>query len=393
MGLFSWFQKKGKKTEAVQPAEPEAVNTVLEKKPYRPSGFAEASQYISECREQLGEAKRQLREAGVEYEAVTSYLTDIQKIELVPEEERKDFTEAAEKIILFKREREKYKAQEIKLSERHRQGMELYEEVISEELKTMRKNEQYQSVIKNDMRHLEGEKGALLYEREEIVEKQENLKKLAVTTAVLVVVLLLLLAALEAVFETSMQVPFLLTVMMGAGSAVYIIAESRKNRTNMVLTEKKLSRAIALLNKVKIKYVNNTSCLEYSYEKLGVESSMELEYVWKQYLLLKERDRQFRSTTDKINQYNRLLISELKKYGIADAEVWTYQPEALLDKKEMVEVRHRLNVRRQKLRDRMDYNNKTVNDSVEELRKLKKEWPECENEIKLLFREFSVDEI
>ncbi|MFW5671995.1 MAG: hypothetical protein ACOCM8_06865, partial [Acetivibrio ethanolgignens] len=71
-------------------------------------------------------------------------------------------------------------------------------------------------------------------------------------------------------------------------------------------------------------------------------------------------EKQFRSTTEKINQYNQILITELKKIDVRDAEVWTYQPEALLDKREMVEVRHRLNVRRQKLRDRMDYNNKLL---------------------------------
>ncbi len=391
MGLFSWLRKKKKESVKEQPelrAE-EALSMEAAELP----AVEETSQSLEDCCEQMREAKRQIREAGVEYEAVTSYLTDIQKIDMVPEEERKAFEEAAEKIVLFRKERERYKSQEIKLSERHRQRMEQYEDIVPEELKKMQKNEQYQSVIKNDMRHLEGEKGSLSYEREEIIEKQKYLKKLAVTTAVLVLLLILLLVALEAVFEVTMAVPFLLTVFMGASSALYIVLESRKNRRGMVLTERKLSRAIGLLNKVKIKYVNNTGCLEYAYEKLGVGSSMELEYIWKQYLLLKEKERQFRSATDKINQYNQILINELKKYGIADAEVWTYQPEGLLDQKEMVEVRHRLNVRRQKLRERMDYNNKMLKDNLEELQRIKKQRPERENEIRLFLQGFSMDEI
>lgn len=394
MGLFSWFHKNRKKEKPVEDAiGQETVDTALEAKTANPMTLSEASQYAFDCFEQIREAKLKLREAKVEYEAVTSYFTDTQKIDMVPDEEKKTFLEAAEKILLFKGEREKYKGQEIKLSERHRQSMEQYEAVMHEELKKMQENEQYQSMIKNDMRHLEGEKGVLLYEREEIVEKQENLKKLAVTTAVLVAVLIALLAALSAVFEVSMSVPFLLTIIMGVASAFYMVVESKRNRKSMVLTEKKLSRAISLLNKVKIKYVNNVSCLEYSYEKLGVESSMELEYVWKQYLLLKERERQFRQTTEKINQYNQILIAELKKYGVADAEVWTYQPEALLDKKEMVEVRHRLNVRRQKLRERMEYNNKAMLYSLEEIKKVKNDWPELEGELMVPLRELSIDEI
>lgn len=395
MGLFSWFHKKKKENtaKAGEAGRQEAVDTKLEKKISKPATLPEASQYVSDCFEQIREASFKLREAKVEYEAVTSYFADTQKIDMVPDEEKRTFLEAAEKILLFKGEREKYKGQEIKLSERHRKSMEQYEPAMPEELKKMQENEQYQSMIKNDMRHLEGEKGVLLYEREEIVEKQENLKKLAVTTVVLVVVLIALLAALSAVFEVSMSVPFLLTVIMGAASAFYMVAESKRNRRDMVLTEKKLSRAISLLNKVKIKYVNNVSCLEYSYEKLGVESSMELEYVWKQYLLLKERERQFRMATEKINQYNQILITELKKYGVADAEVWTYQPEALLDKKEMVEVRHRLNVRRQKLRERMDYNNKAMLYSLEEIRNTKNDWPELEDELRVPLSELSIEEI
>lgn len=352
MSLFSWFHRKGKNAELTEQrnfssetAEEDLLSGEMKIPP------TEVDEQAKE------EARRQIEEAKVEYEAVTSYLTDIQRIDRAAEEERRTFTEAAEKILFLKGEREKYKSQEIKLSERHRNSMEMYEASLPKELKAMQEKEQYQSVIKSDLRHLEGEKGVLLYERDEIVKKQEALKKLAVTAAVLVTGLLLLLLLLAQVFEVSMLFPFLLDIFMGVASAAYIVYESRRNRTNMVLTEKKLSRAIGLLNKVKVKYVNNTSCLEYAYEKLGVESAMELEYIWKQYLLLKEREKQFRSATEKINQYNRILITELKKLGVNDAEVWTYQPEALLDNKEMVEVRHRLNVRRQKLRERMEYNN------------------------------------
>lgn len=395
MGLFSWFRKK-KGEEEAEPLgqEMQGVQVLaLEQPPTGISTAAESKQYVEDCCEQIQEAARQLREARVEYEAVTSYLTDIQKIDMVPPEGRKTFEEAAEKIVLFKTEREKYKSQEIKLSERHRQGMEQYEGNIPEELKRMQENEQYQSLIKNDLRHLEGEKGVLLYEREETVEKQRYLKKLAIATVTLVLVLMALLVALAYAFEVSMAVPFLLTVIMGVASAFYIIAESRKNHRNMVVTEKKLARAIGLLNKVKIKYVNNASCLEYSYAKLGVESSMELEYVWKQYLLLRERERQFRSATEKVNQYNQILINELKKYAVADAEVWTYQPEGLLDKKEMVEIRHRLNVRRQKLRERMDYNHKTMEHNLGEIRKAQKDWPEQGEEIRRILSRLSLDEI
>ena len=41
-----------------------------------------------------------------------------------------------------------------------------------------------------------------------------------------------------------------------------------------------------------------------------------------------------------------MLTSILDRQGVSDSQVWIYQPEAITDSKEMVEVRHRLNTRR-----------------------------------------------
>jgi hypothetical protein len=44
---------------------------------------------------------------------------------------------------------------------------------------------------------------------------------------------------------------------------------------------------------------------------------------------------------------------------VKDAEVWLVQTYAILDNREMVEIRHDLNQRRQKLRERIEYNTET----------------------------------
>ncbi len=46
-----------------------------------------------------------------------------------------------------------------------------------------------------------------------------------------------------------------------------------------------------------------------------------------------------------------MLTSILDRQGVSDSQVWIYQPEAIADSKEMVEVRHRLNTRRSSLRN------------------------------------------
>ena len=47
----------------------------------------------------------------------------------------------------------------------------------------------------------------------------------------------------------------------------------------MIITERKINKAINLLNKVKIKYVNNINVLDYSCEKYGVKNA------WKVFLM------------------------------------------------------------------------------------------------------------
>ena len=47
------------------------------------------------------------------------------------------------------------------------------------------------------------------------------------------------------------------------------------------------------------------------------------------------------------------LIKQLDSIGVRDSQVWIKQAEALIDRRELVEIKHGLNVRRQSLRDRM----------------------------------------
>ncbi|MSS63511.1 hypothetical protein [Velocimicrobium porci] len=347
--------------------------------------------YIRNQCERMVEAAKQIDDAKVEYEAVTSYLNDMQKIDLIEPEKRKIVDDAARNIVMYTREREKYKNSDVRLTPSQRQMMERYEHDILSELKNMQNNESYQQVIKSDLRYLEGEKAMLRYEKNEIIAKQKYLKGLSVTLSVLVVILFIVLAAVAKVFEVDMRLPFLMTAVMAVGSAVYILFESNRNRVNIKLNEQKMKKAITLLNKVKIKYVNNTSCLEYGYTKFGIKNSAELESVWKEYVTLKEVERRFRTNTDKLNENNELLIAELKKEHIADADIWIYQPAALIDRKEMVEIRHRLNVRRQKLRERIEYNAKIKNQSMESLNQMVKKKPELKEEILQIFHLYQLE--
>ena len=117
-----------------------------------------------------------------------------------------------------------------------------------------------------------------------------------------------------------------------------------------------MNHAIVLLNKVKFKYVSVTNAVDYAREKYHVKNAYEFNYLWEQYLNeVKEREK-FRQANEDLQYFSKKLIRILNGYRLYDAGVWVNQASALVDKKEMVEVKHNLIVRRQKLRSQIEYN-------------------------------------
>lgn len=335
---------------------------------------------IDNC-EQILETSKKLEELKVEYQAVTAYLTDIQRLDQIPAEDRENLNDTARKIITFTRERAKYQNNTRKITDVQFKHMAGYEEVLPSELNKMKKNETYHNTIKTDMKYLEGEKGALYYQKEEILNKHTYLNKFSVVTCTLVIILFLLFVLIQYGTKADMQVPFLMTIAMAMVSALYIFIHSTNNRKELKLTELKLNKAIGLLNKVKIKYINNTNELDYSYQKYMVNSYAELQFLWEQYQKAKEEEKIYNKNMEQLEYYKRDLIKELRGFELKDAGIWVHQAAALIDNKEMVEVRHRLNIRRQKLRERIEYNNKLKEKSIEEIKRFIEQRPENLNEV------------
>ena len=61
--------------------------------------------------------------------------------------------------------------------------------------------------------------------------------------------------------------------------------------------------------------------------------------------------------------------------------MWLHNPLAIMDHKEMVEVRHSHILRRQKLRAQLDYNKKLAKEAQSELKQLIKEYPRYAGEV------------
>ncbi|ABX40847.1 hypothetical protein [Lachnoclostridium phytofermentans] len=330
---------------------------------------------------QILELTAQLEETKQEYEAVTSYLSDIQKIEQIPDGQKKPYLDAANKIINFEKERKKYLNIDRKLSEAQFAEMNRLEDDIKRELPKLKDQEHYQQLIKEDLRQLEGEKGVLNYDREQAISKVKFLKQLAIGGFVMILLLFAGLFLLDNAVEADLSLPILMTVFLGVILVAYIIYDTRRCSYKQKMAELKLNRAVSLINKVKLKYVNCTAMLDYSYEKYHTTGHQELMARYQLFLKEREELERLEQNTELLGYYQEELVIELRKHGIDDAEVWGYQAEALLDKKEMVEVRHRLNGRRQKLREHIDLCAKQLDLVRNSLEGIRTRNPEYESEM------------
>ena len=370
--------------------EPQQAPAKPAKKINKLGSSSERLTFIRDNCEQIIECRKQIEEAKLEYKAVTSYLTDIQKIDMIPLEQRGSIEDAARNIYNLTRERNKLKNRSSILTDSQYHLLEQYEPVVQKDLAKIINSEDYQAKIEQDMANLEKERKRLYREYNDIKSKQAFLRGLAIVISAVVGLLFIMFIMLGSITDANYSIPFMMTVLMGTVSAVYIFMEARKNVIAIKLVQSKLNRQITLMNKVKIKSVNNRNYLDYEYSKYNVENGDQLKQLWDEYVRIKEDSRKYLTNTQLLELNNDTLIKELKKFGVADAEVWIFQPLAIIDSKEMVEVRHRLNERRQKLRERIDLNMKQIEEAQNEIKAIMEKYPDIAYEGDKLMKKYKI---
>ena len=306
------------------------------------------------CCEQLIELTRELEEAKKEYRMVTDYLGDIQILEDLPEDAMDRIRDSAQNIQTLNQTRESMGNKERKISEAQFAMMEQMEDELPNDIRRMQTNESYQSMIRRDMDNLEGEKSEWGFYLEAIQREQKLLK------IGLFILIPVFIAGIGVLWY--FQYVRYRNVMMYTMMFIFVVAllsfgcflRIQYNRRERVRANASINRAITLSNQMKAKYVNVTNAVEYASEKFHVRNSMELAYLWEQYLEeAKERETVMKTDED-LEYFSKKLVRDLRQYKLYDAAIWVHQVSAILDKREMVEVKHYMLVRRQKLRGRME---------------------------------------
>ena len=338
--------------------------------------------YVKSCLERMADAAKELENLNFEYDMVTSYLKDMEEIEALPPEEMAQLQDCAKRVALLQDSKADFVGRPRRMSDEKYQQMERLTGQVEEGLEKLGEAEDYQNLIKQDLNRLDGEKHAYYYRKNELMGVISDTRGMAVICVVALGLCIALLMLLQFFMDMDTQIGYLLTAVVSAVAVTVIYVKHTDAKRELRRVENGINRIILLQNKVKIRYVNNTNLLDYLYLKYGVKSRQELETLWNDYKLEKDEQEKIRRAEIDLDYTQQELLGMLKCYQIKDPAIWLHQTEAILDHKEMVEIRHNLIIRRQSLRRRMDYNKEVVaGTSEKEIKQLVEKYPRYAREV------------
>lgn len=349
-------------------------------------------EYVRGCLEQIAEASREVENLQHEYQVVTSHLKDIEEIEALPENESRLLMECAKRIDTLERQQSGYKERKNRMTDEKFYQMECMEEEVQEAYEKLEKAEEYQNLIKRDLRRLDSERQAYGFRKIELRHLMKDTRSMTIVCATAVIFCLLLLLVLQYAFSFDVKIGYLAAGGIGALAITAIFLKYNDAVRELSRVESGISRLIRLQNTVKIRYVNNTHLLDYLYMKYNVKSAQELGRDYKQYLEEKDERHNYKRAEIELDSTQQELLHILRQYQVKDPMIWLYQTQALLDKKEMIEIRHNLIIRRQSLRRRMDYNKEVIAGKAKaEVKDLVENYPKYAKEILGIVAEYDKD--
>ncbi|MCR4617358.1 MAG: hypothetical protein K5669_04115 [Lachnospiraceae bacterium] len=339
------------------------------------------SRYFMDCLDQMEESSREVELLAGEYQLVTDYLTDADEIDELPPEKKTEIEAVANQLTAYSAEIQKYRDRKSRMTDIEYYTLKKREQEVEEGIAKIREAEKYGIAVKRDLRRLDGERQARLYRKSENQKNMSNYKGMAYIFISAYIFCMLLLLFFQFALDLNVFIGyFLATALVAIAAAVTAIKYMDAVKESKQI-QVEINKLISLQNTVKIRYVNNRKLLEYLYVKYHVENGEKLEKLWKAYQLEKEERRQFTEAQAQSEYFQKHLVELLSGYRVKYPDRWLYQIEALKDQREMVEIRHELIIRRQRVREQIDYNKKLAEDAKQEIEDIAKLYPEYAGEI------------
>ncbi len=345
-------------------------------------------EYVRACLEQMSEASKELATLGGEYNLVTSYLTDMEEIEALDDDTKEKLKEYAKKLAALESDKERLAERKGMMPEAEFSRMERIEQYMPDGYKTLKEAEEYQITVKKDLGRLEGERHACYFRRNELLNSQRNMKGITIICVSSMIFLICILAVMSMALKLDVTIGYAIAVVIAAAALAFVFVKFQESQRELVRVDKSINKLVLLQNSVKIRYVNNTNLLEYLYVKYDVNSSTELKRLWDKYIDELNRREEQRQMEIDMDENQTALVSLLRRCKIQDPAIWLKQSQALIDSKEMVEIRHNLIIRRQKLRKQMEYNAGKAQEAQGEVKDIVENYPEYAEKLLDLVSEY-----
>lgn len=350
------------------------------------------TRYIAECLEQIAEGSREIDMLKGEYEKVTSYLKDMEEIEALPDAQRAEVNSVARKLISYESDIEKFRTRKSPLTDEQFAALRRRENEIEGGLASIKENERMAVLIKKDLKRLDGERKAVAFRKSELKDSMENMRGMAVIFTAAAAGLMVILAIMQFALGMNVYIGYFLCIATAAIAITVVCVRYIDAGKEYDRASGNMGKLIQLQNTVKIRYVNNRNLLSYLYIKYECKNGQELEQLWSMYKQEYEDRRQFNENTVGLHQAKEDLIRLLARYHVTSPARWIDQLAALLDKREMVELRHGLILRRQALREQIDYNETRARSAKEEITDVAKAYPMYAQEILEMTEKFEPEE-
>ena len=326
--------------------------------------------YILDSCEQIIASTKAMERQKMEYRIVTRYLNDIKAIENLPKEQAKDLRTTASRICELEQTLIDARAIQRNISDEQYEVISDDEADMPEIINRFAADEVYQAKLKRNLSYLEGEKSRWEIEREELQLQVKLFKKMAIAIMASFMTLIILLVAMYNASDADISLWGLIVLFVCAISGFTVFLRQNRITKDNRIAIVHLNQAISMLNVERMKYVNVTNSVEYSKGRYYVNNSAELQYVWEQYQDKVRDQRRYVENNEDLEFYSNKLERLLGSIGLADDKIWLNQVNALIDRQDMADCRHRLVLRRKKIRDRLDDHRRIVQEERNEIDRL-----------------------
>ncbi len=363
---LGFFRKKNKEPVVVAQEEQSERNKVNE--------LLSAVDDYSRLTKSFSEAKN-------EYDVVTRYLSDCEKIAALSGDELRVLKNTAEKIDSLNKTRDEYMNRQRGISDERIMFFDINEAVIPDAIKRLKEDEKYQDTLKRDMSYLEGEKLRWVMSRNDSIGEMGKLR--IATFIVLGIFAVSMIAMMIMYLGYKSDIPLWLVIITFSSvfAGFFILIRYQNDIINGKVAKKNADKAISMLNRVKIKYVNITNAVEYEKENYQVRDSRDFNLQWEAYQqAVRERER-FKDANSDLEMYAKRLLGLLASLELYDSQIWLDMPSVLYRTGDMVERRHELFTRRQKLRNKLNSYIEAITFQKKDIKRLMVKYPEYKNEV------------